>query len=164
LNSLKRWALFLREYFHLESKSKLVRKLFIAHIVTVFSCVVLLLPYTLLTKQPNGVGIEEVVLTATPGDYKPRGDQVYKFNHQAPRIYCYITPRGIFGLPLKATTLIRWYRDTEQLTGHSIQVESGQPTLVWLEPPAGQTFRPGQYAVKVFIQGMLLGTVKFEIE
>ena len=150
-------------YSPLEDKMQF-KQWFIIFITASVACVMLVLLYTIVTNQPNGMRVEEIVLTSDPNQANSVADQVYYFDRDVPRIYCQIVTKGVFGLPRSARMLVKWYYGSEQLTSHYFEADTRNPALVWLEPGEREMFYPGKYAVEIYIDRTLVNTVEFKID
>jgi hypothetical protein len=128
------------------------KRLFILLMAVPILLGLLLVLYGIITGRPGGIYIKRLEIEDT-------------FRQTDKGIYCTITiGNGIIGLPTSATLVAKWYFGSEQVTAHFFETRSNEPITIWLEPPSGQGFQPGEYKLQIYTQQKLIETVEFEVE
>ena len=113
----------------------LIKRLFVLQILLTVLCSTLVLFFTLITQQPNGINIERVILTSDLRKTSVSVDPKVNFDPNTPRIYAIIYTGGIFGLHLKTRVTVKWFYKDEQISSHLLQVSSRNPAIIFGDYP-----------------------------
>lgn len=122
-------------------------------VIIVMLCIFLCVGYLELTGQSGGYSLQTVILTTGLDSYGQPVNNSNTFSSKIPRIYCFSKMRGVFGIFVTSHMVFRWYHEDEMITGHLASANSIWPQVVYIEPPNGKSFEPGQYRVEVQLEG-----------
>lgn len=138
----------------------LIERLVIIFAIVFISCGVISWIRNLILEEPGGVRIAEVVMTRNVDEAGMPGDRTLTFTQTDERIYCVVRLEGI----VSTTMLAQWYYGDEEIAGHYFQAKPGHLSTFWIEPPEGEVFRKGNYAVSIFEQQTLVREIRFQVE